>query len=217
MKSIRVAVAAAAVGMTLTACSSPMHAGAAAVVGNERISASQVNENTQVYVTALRNAKLDEQTKAALAGTTLEQAALQGTSASQLVLRNMVEVSAFRQLMARYNVQVSQTEIDNALKDPGQYPSAELRLLFSGVAPQNAREYGRVVVGVAKLQQQFGGESGQQRLLQEFSAFQPVFSPRYGVLNPQRSQENPAMFVDTGRFGKLTPPQQQQPQQQPQG
>lgn len=210
-------MAAAAVGMTLTACSSPMHAGAAAVVGNERISASQVNENTQVYVTALRNAKLDEQTKAALAGTTLEQAALQGTSASQLVLRNMVEVSAFRQLMARYNVQVSQTEIDNALKDPGQYPSAELRLLFSGVAPQNAREYGRVVVGVAKLQQQFGGESGQQRLLQEFSAFQPVFSPRYGALNPQRSQENPAMFVDTGRFGKLTPPQQQQPQQQPQG
>jgi peptidoglycan/LPS O-acetylase OafA/YrhL len=80
-------VAAAAVGMTLPACSSPMHAGAAAVVGKERISASQVNENTQVYVTALRNAKLDEQTKAALAGTTLEQAALQGTSASQLVLR----------------------------------------------------------------------------------------------------------------------------------
>ncbi|MBF8188846.1 hypothetical protein ITP53_24540 [Nonomuraea sp. K274] len=208
------AATAAAVGIALTACSSPMQAGAAAVVGSERISMSQLDEDTQAYVSALRNAKLDQQTQAQLAGNSLEEVVLQGAPASQRVLLRMTEVSAFRQLLARYNVQVSQAEIDGVLRNPGQYPSAELNLLFSGVAPQEAREYGRVVVGVSKLQQQFGGESGQQRLIQEFSAIKPVFSPRYGVLNQQRSQQNPALFVDSGRFGKVT---QQSAQPLPQG
>ncbi|MEV0165350.1 SurA N-terminal domain-containing protein [Nonomuraea fuscirosea] len=201
MKSIRVAVTAAAVVVGLTACSSPMHAGAAAVVGNERISTSELSADTRAYLAALKQNQLDEQAL--------------GVPATQVVLQRLVNVSISRQLMARYNVRVSETEIDAALKDPGQFESPQINLLANGVSPNDARDYGRVMVGLSKLQQQFGGESGQQKLSQEFASIKPVFNPRYGALNPQRSQQNPALFLDTGRFGKQTSDQAQQ--QQPQG
>ncbi|SDI84058.1 hypothetical protein [Nonomuraea jiangxiensis] len=205
MKSIRVAVATAAAGIALTACSSPMHAGAAALVGNERISTSQLNEATQDYLAALKRAKLDEQT------------ALGGIPASQFVLRGLVNVSSSRQLVDRYKIQVTPAEIDAALKNPGQFESPEINLLASGVPPRSARDYGRAVVGLTKLQQQFGGQSGQQRLVQELNSIKPIFNPRYGALNAQPSQESPGLFVDTGRFGKLTQQPAQPPAQQPQG
>ncbi|WP_084773573.1 SurA N-terminal domain-containing protein [Nonomuraea candida] len=198
MKSIRVAAVAAAGVVALTACSSPMQAGAAAVVGSERISVSRLTEDTQEYLAALKRANLDE-------------SAL-GVPANQAVLRRLVDESISRQLMVRHKVQVSETEIDTALKNPGQFESPEINLLANGVNPADARSYVRAMVGLTKLQQQFGGEAGQQRLIQEYTSIKPIFNPRYGVLNPQRSQENPALFVDTGRFGKLT--QQAQPQQQ---
>ncbi len=192
---------AAAVVVGLTACSSPMHAGAAAVVGNERISTSELSADTRAYLAALKQNQLDEQ-------------ALGGVTATQVVLQRLVNVSISKQLMARYNVRVSETEIDAALKDPGQFESPQINLLANGVSPNDARDYGRVMVGLSKLQQQFGGESGQQKLSQEFASIKPVFNPRYGALNPQRSQQNPALFLDTGRFGKQT---SDQAQQQPQG
>ncbi|MEO3872513.1 hypothetical protein ABGB18_27185 [Nonomuraea sp. B12E4] len=204
MKSIRVAVAAAAAGIALTACSSPMHAGAAAVVGNERISTNQLNDATQDYLAALKRAKLDEQT------------ALGGIPAGQFVLRGLANVSASRQLIDRYRIAVTQTEVDAALKNPGQFESPEINLLASGIPPRSAQEYGRAVVGLTKLQQQFGGQSGQQRVAKELGAIKQTFNPRYGTLNLQPSQDNPGLFVDTGRFGKLTQ-QPAQPQPQPQG
>ncbi|MEV4566892.1 SurA N-terminal domain-containing protein [Nonomuraea sp. NPDC049419] len=196
MKSIRVAVAAAAAAVALSACSSPMQAGAAAVVGNERISMNKLSDDTQAYVAALKRAQLDE-------------SAL-GVPATQAVLQRLVNVSVSKQLMARHNVQVTESEVDAVLKEPGQYQSAEVNLLANAVAPTDARDYGRAMVGLSKLQQQFG-QAGQEKLLQEFNSIKPVFNPRYGQLNQQRSQENPALFVDTGRFGKAT---QQAPQAQ---
>jgi peptidyl-prolyl cis-trans isomerase SurA len=178
-----------------------MQAGAAAVVGNERITTSQLNTDTQEYIAALKRAKLDE-------------SALGGVPASHIVLQRLVNVAASRQLIERYRVQVTQSEIDTALKNPGQFQSPEINLLASGVSPADAEDYGRVLVGLTKLQQQFGGESGRERLGKELGAIKPIFNPRYGALNPQPSQENPSVFVDTGRFGKLAPQQQQQPPQQ---
>nr|WP_171074357.1 SurA N-terminal domain-containing protein [Nonomuraea basaltis] len=191
-------MAAAAVGIALTACSSPMQAGAAAVVGNERITTSKVNADSEAYKAALKKAQLTEE-------------ALGGVPVTHVVLQRLVNVAVSNQLMARHNVQASETEIDAMLKDPGQFQSAEINLLANGVAPADARDYGRAMVGLSKLQQKFGGESGQQKLVQEFGSIKPILNPRYGALNPQRSQENPAIFLDTGRFGKPAgPPAQQQ-------
>jgi peptidyl-prolyl cis-trans isomerase SurA len=195
-------VAAAAVGIALTACSSPMQAGAAAVVGDQRITVSRLNADTESFRAALKKVQVDE------------NQAFGGIPINNVVLQRMVNVAVADQLMGRYNVRASESEIDNALKDPGQYQSAEINLLANGVVPTDARDWGRAMVGLAKLQQQFGGESGQQRLAQEFNAIKPIVNPRYGAPNTA-PQENPGIFVDTGRFGKLTatPPAQAQPPQ----
>ncbi|MDX3107809.1 SurA N-terminal domain-containing protein [Nonomuraea angiospora] len=200
MKSIRVAVAAAAVGIALTACSSPMQAGAAAVVGKERISTGQLNRDTEAYKAALKQNKLDE--------TAL------GVPVTQYVLQRLADISAARQLMARNNVQVTDKEIDAKLQDPGQYQSPQINLLALGVAPSYARDYARTAVGMAKLQQQ-AGQAGLDKLRQDFASIKTTFNPRFGVVNTNPSQENPSLFVDAGRFGKAT--SQQAQQQQPQG
>ncbi|MBE1587726.1 SurA N-terminal domain-containing protein [Nonomuraea angiospora] len=200
MKSIRVAVAAAAVGIALTACSSPMQAGAAAVVGKERISTGQLNRDAEAYKAALKQNKLDE--------TAL------GVPVTQYVLQRLADISAARQLMARNNVQVTDKEIDAKLQDPGQYQSPQINLLALGVAPSYARDYARTAVGMAKLQQQ-AGQAGLDKLRQDFASIKTTFNPRFGVVNTNPSQENPSLFVDAGRFGKAT--SQQAQQQQPQG
>ncbi|MFF4619452.1 SurA N-terminal domain-containing protein [Nonomuraea jabiensis] len=197
MKSIRVAVAAAAVGIALTACSSPMQAGAAAVVGKERISTGQLTKDAEAYKAALKQNKLDE--------TAL------GVPVSQYVLQRLADISAARQLMARNNVQVTDKEIDAKLQDPGQYQSPQINLLALGVAPSYAREYARTAVGMAKLQQQ-AGQGGLDKLRQDFASIKTTFNPRFGVVNTNPSQENPSLFVDAGRFGKATPQQAQQQQ-----
>ncbi|WP_101788148.1 SurA N-terminal domain-containing protein [Nonomuraea indica] len=198
MKSIRAAVAAAAVGaslVALTACSSPMEAGAAAVVGGERISASDLNRNVQEYEAALKRAGIQpDQLPAPI---------------TQFVLTRMANQSAFEQLAAKHNIKVSEAEVDNGLKDPGQYQSPEINLLAKGVSPADARAYLRAELGVVKLQRQFGGpedQNAQARLQQEFGAIKMVYSPRYGQFTNEQG------FVDTGRFGKLVQ-QNQQPAQ----
>ncbi|MEV4106947.1 hypothetical protein [Nonomuraea sp. NPDC049695] len=198
MKSIRVAVAAAAVGIALTACSSPMQAGAAAVVGSERISTSQLTADAESYKAALKRNNLDE--------TAL------GVPVTQYVLQRLADISAARQFMARRNVQVTDKEIDAKLQDPGQYQNPEINLLALGVAPTYAREYARTAVGMAKLQQS-AGQGGTDQLRKEFATIKTTFSPRFGVVNAQPSQENPALFVDAGRFGKAASQQAQQQQQ----
>ncbi|MFD9950057.1 SurA N-terminal domain-containing protein [Nonomuraea sp. NPDC059023] len=207
MKSIRVAVAAAAVGVALTACSSPVEAGAAAVVGGERIAAKDLNSEVQQYEKALTAARLDA-------------SALQ-VPLNQFVLFRMTNEVVYRQLAQRYKVQVSEAEIDTALKDPGQQQTPAMNLLSKGVPPGDARDFLRGELSIQKILQQLGGAQNQQaieKLRSEFTTVKVTYSPRYGQLNTQPTQENPSMFVDTGRFGKLTPTQQpQQQQQQPQG
>ncbi|GAA3258420.1 hypothetical protein GCM10020216_096950 [Nonomuraea helvata] len=190
-------MAAAAVGIALTACSSPMQAGAAAVVGSERISTSQLNTDAEAYKAALKRNNLDE--------TAL------GVPVTQYVLQRLADISAARQFMARRNVQVTDKEIDAKLQDPGQYQNPEINLLALGVAPTYAREYARTAVGMTKLQQA-AGQGGTDQLRKEFSTIKTTFSPRFGVVNAAPSQENPALFIDAGRFGKAA--SQQAPQQQ---
>lgn len=202
MKSIRVAVAAAVVGVALTACSSPMEAGAAAVVGHERISARDLNKNVQEYEAALRKVNIEPSQL--------------GVSVNQFVLSRMAEQSRQQQLADKFGVQVSDTEIDTAAQDKGEQQTAEMNLLSKGVAPANPRGYLRAMIGVNKVIEKFGGSQNQQAVEKfkvEYNAFAPVFSPRYGKIGQQG-------FVDAGRFGKA-PATTEQPgqaqQQQSQG
>ncbi|WP_327089343.1 hypothetical protein OIE66_01595 [Nonomuraea sp. NBC_01738] len=215
MKSIRVAAAAVVVGVALTACSSPVEAGAAAVINgklgdvqvSERIAAKDLNENVKEYEAALTAAKLDA-------------SALQ-VPLNQFVLFRMTNEAVYRELSAFHKVQVSEAEIDAALKNPGQQQTPEMNMLSKGVDPGNARGYLRAELSMTKIIDQFGGAQNQgaiDKLRAEFAQLKVTYSPRYGTLNAQPTQENPSMFIDTGRFGKLTPtPPAQGQQQQQQG
>jgi hypothetical protein len=194
VKLIRVAVAAVAVGITLTACSSPMEAGAAAVVGDQRISADDLTRNVVAYEAALKKANI-----------TPEQL---GVPITQFVLFRLANQSRLQQLADKHGVQVSDAEIDTALKDPGQQQTPEINLLSKGVSPSDPRGYLRAEVGVNKLAAQFGNnQQAQTELTKELNAIPLKYSPRYGTFNQ-------SAFVDGDRFGKAAAAPQ--PQQQPQ-
>lgn len=205
-------MAAAAVGLALTACSSPVEAGAAAVVGKERISADELNANVKEYEAALEKAKV-----------TPEQLGFPG-SISQIVLFQLANINQYKQVLQNAGVQVSEGEIDQFIAASTQDPqkgTLEQQMLGSGIAPSKARDYMRISVGLQKVIQQLGGgtdqaaqQRGSQKVQEATKAVPITYSPRYGAINPQRSQENPQLFVDTGRFGKLTatPPPAAQPQ-----
>lgn len=211
VKSIRVAVAAAALAVVMTACSSPMEAGSAAVVGNERISASDLTRNVQEYEAALRKA-----------GVQPDQMGLPG-SVPEVVLYQLANVKQAEQLVRKAGVRVSEGEVDQAI-DAAQQQGATLdqNMLSRGMAPSLGRDYMRISVGIQKLLQQYGGgtdeaaqQRGNERLQKEAATISISFNPRYGKINQQRTEENQALFVDAGRFGKAAEPAQ--PQQQPQG
>ncbi|WP_049557201.1 SurA N-terminal domain-containing protein [Nonomuraea sp. SBT364] len=196
-------MAAAAAGaslLALTACSTPVEAGAAAVVGNQRISAKDLNQNVREFEAALKKANI-----------TPEQL---GVPVTQFVLFRMTNQARYQQLADKHGITVTETEIEAALRQPGQQQSPEMNLLSKGVSPANARPYLRAELGAAKLIEKLGGTESQQaaaKWSEEYNAIKTQFSPRYG------SFQQDAGFVDPGRFGKPVQPPQQQQQQQQQG
>jgi hypothetical protein len=203
VKQIRVALAAAAAGaslLALTACSGPVEAGAAAVVGSERISSQDLNQNVREFEAALKKANIEP--------------GQLGVPITQFVLFRMTNQARYQQLADKHGITVTETEIDAALAQPGQQQSPEMNLLSKGVSPANARPYMRAELGAAKLVEKFGGTQNQAaaaKWSEEYNAIKPVFSPRYGSF--QQAQG----FVDPGRFGKPVQAPQAQQQQQPQG
>ncbi|HLU74063.1 MAG TPA: SurA N-terminal domain-containing protein [Nonomuraea sp.] len=196
MKSIRVAVAAAAAGVSflgLTACSTPVEAGAAAIVGNQRISASELNANVETFEDALDRANIDP--------------GQLGVPVTQFVLFRMTNQLRYQQLADKYGVKVTESEVDLALKDPGQFQDPEMNLLSKGVAPSDARDFIRAEVGATKVLDRLGGRESQEaaaKWQEEYNSVKAVFNPRYGNFQPQQG------FVDPGRFGTPAQAGQQQ-------
>ncbi|MFI6788709.1 hypothetical protein ACIBG4_15400 [Nonomuraea sp. NPDC050383] len=204
MKSIRMAVAAAAAGaslVALTACSAPMEAGAAAVVGNERISAGDLKRNVKEYDAALARTGLSAQSLGIPGSTT------------EVVLYQLANIEQAEQLVQKGKVNVTEGEVDRAITGATQQGgSFEQYMVSQGMAPSMGRRFMRISVGLQKLLSQYGGgtdqaaqQRGSERIQKEAATIPITYSPRYGVLNAQRSQENPALFVDGGRFGKAVP------------
>ncbi|MCP2348345.1 SurA N-terminal domain-containing protein [Nonomuraea roseoviolacea] len=201
MKSIRMAVAAAAAGaslVALTACSAPVEAGAAAVVGNERISAGDLKRNVKEYDAALTKT-----------GLTTQALGIPG-STTEVVLYQLANIAQAEQLVRKAKVNVTDAEVDQAIGAATQQGgSFEQYMVSQGMAPSNGRRFMRVSVGLQKLMAQYGGgtdqaaqQRGSERIQKEAAAIKITYSPRYGVVNAQRSQTSPGLFADAGRFGK---------------
>lgn len=185
------AVAVAALGVAVSACSSPVQAGSAAVVGNERISASDLNTNVK-------------QLEGALAKAQIPQSQL-GLPVTQYALLQMVNVAQFRQLASKAGTKVTDGEIDQLIASQGGLAALEKQTLAQGVPPAYTREWLGTSIAINKMMQQYGGgtdeaarQRGQQKLIEQAAAIKVTYSPRYGTFDPQKG------FVDAGRFGKPT-------------
>ncbi|MGS2647889.1 SurA N-terminal domain-containing protein [Streptosporangium sp. LJ11] len=202
MKStrIRVILAVAAAGVALTACS-PNQAGAAAVVGGERISSGELDRNVREYEAALAKAKVtpaDLQFK---------------DSVPQLVLFQLANAKQFAKVAERKGMTVTEGEIDQLVAGQGGQQKLEQQLLQNAVAPSQMRPFIRAQLLFRKLITQYGGgtdeaalQRGQEQAIKDLQAVPITWNPRYGTPNQQRSEQQPSVFVDAGRFGAPAAP-----------
>ncbi|MEU8198013.1 hypothetical protein AB0C10_29970 [Microbispora amethystogenes] len=197
MKSyrVRVAVTLAAAGIAMTACGGPVQAGSAAIIGNQRITSSQVNDE----VRALR---------ADLAANKIPEDQLQlPASLPQMVLLNMTFSRQFEELGRRKGVTASDRDIDDLAVAQGGWAQFDKVLLANGIPKDQSRAFLRAYIIRSKLAQQAGAgqdeasqQAAGQKVLQEAETTVPVkYSPRYGKYDPQQG------FVADDRFGAYQP------------
>ncbi|MCG5216865.1 SurA N-terminal domain-containing protein [Streptosporangium soli] len=200
---MRLTLAVVAFGVALTACS-PQQVGSAAIVGEERITSSRLDQVVR-------------DTQAALNSVPQAQQQMQQTI-PQMALLSLVEVSRYTQLGERNGIGATDGEVDAFLAAQGGAPKVEQTLITQGVAPEQSREYIQAFLTAQKLLAKYGGgtdeaamQRGQQQLVQELETLPVSYNPRYGKFDPQQG------FVDNGRFGKAAvqegAPQQGVPQE----
>jgi peptidyl-prolyl cis-trans isomerase SurA len=179
---VRVLLAVMAAGAALTACS-PIQAGAAAIVGQDRITSDDLNRGVEDYQNAIKTTKLPAQ-----------QAPF--SSVPQGVLLQLVDIKQYTQLAARHGVTITEGEIDNA-RAQVQGGSAQLdqTMLAQGVPPSQNRAWIRAQLGIQKLLVQAGAGSDQasqqqaeQKVLKELATIPVKVSPRFGKVDPQTGQ-----------------------------
>ncbi|WP_176728613.1 SurA N-terminal domain-containing protein [Planobispora rosea] len=198
MKStrVRVTLAVVAAGVALTACS-PSQAGAAAIVGDQRISVSELSADAKEYEAAMDKA-----------GISAAQLQLPG-SVPQALLESKVFISQLNQLGARNGITVTPAEIEALLAQALQQQQGmtlDQLAVSATVAPSELRELVRASVIQQKLMAKFGAgqdqasqQAANQKLAQEAQKAVPVTrSPRYGEPNPQGGG-----LVESNRFGAL--------------
>ncbi|MEV7007121.1 SurA N-terminal domain-containing protein [Streptosporangium sp. NPDC051022] len=197
MKStrVRVLLAVAAAGAALTACS-PGQAGAAAIVGGDRISSSELDSSVREYEGEL--AKLN---------VSPSQLQLPG-STSQIVLFQLVTAKQYTKAAESQGVTATDAEIDQEIAKLGGEGQYEQRLLQQAVAPSHAREYVKARVLINNLLAKYGGgtddasrQKGEPQVIKDLQAVPVTWNPRYGKLNTEQTQGS--LFVDAGRFGAV--------------
>ncbi|MFF4773869.1 hypothetical protein [Microtetraspora fusca] len=198
MKSYRARIAVAAglavAGLALSACSGPVQAGAAAIVGKERISSSDLDAKVRELRADLAAHKLSE-----------EQLNLGTMSVPQVILYYTANARQYAELARRKNVSVSESEIDGYITARGGQDKVDEMLLAGGVPRSMGRDTIRAVLTQQKLMSQLGAGNDQQsvqaalvKVTEEADAAVPVtFSPRYGKWDLQQG------FVADDRLGAV--------------
>ena|SRR5437868_4444927 len=184
------AVAVLAAGVALTACSAPVEAGAAAIVGDERISASTLNGKVQELESAVK--RLQVQVDPAM-------------KPAQTVLGQMVMVVRYQQILDKARVSVSDGELDQYIAAQGGTAALDPVLVAAGVAPSQVREYIRTSLAAGKLAQALGGgtdqaagQAGQAKAQALALQIKVTVSPRYGHFD-----DKVGTFAASDAFGKV--------------
>jgi hypothetical protein len=204
---VRVILAVAAAGVALTACS-PSQAGAAAIVGKDRISAGELDKNVREYEAALAKANVSA-----------SQLQFPG-SVPQVVLFQLATSAQRTKLAESKGITVTDAEIDQVISGGGGAAQYEQQMLQQAVAPSKTREFTRASLLITKLMAKYGGgtdeaaiQKGQAQVIKDLQSVPITWNPRYGTINEQRSEQQPSLFVESNRFGAVpaapaAPPQQ---------
>ncbi len=125
---LKLAAVAVAAGLALTACSGPIEAGSAAVVGDHRITTDTLDQNVAEYQKALEAAKVSP-----------DQLQLPGTL-TQAVLLQLANVSQFSQLETQNGITVTDGEVAAFYAKNNGQAAVDQILLQRGVAPGQTRD-----------------------------------------------------------------------------
>ncbi|WP_061298571.1 SurA N-terminal domain-containing protein [Herbidospora cretacea] len=190
---LKLAAVAVAAGLALTACSGPIEAGSAAIVGDHRITTDTLEQNVSEYQKALEAAKVAP-----------DQLQLPGTL-TQAVLLQLANISQFSQLETQNGITVTDGEVAAFYAKNNGQAAVDQILLQRGVAPGQTREWLKVSIGSEKLAAKLGGGTGEQQIaagqekINELAGkIRVTFSPRYGKFDPAQG------WLPNDRFG--TPP-----------
>ncbi|WP_214110725.1 SurA N-terminal domain-containing protein [Acrocarpospora catenulata] len=188
----RVLLAAAALACAAVTACSPVQVGAAATIGDQRISTQQLDNYVQEFQSALEAAKMP-----------VDQTRLPGT-VPQAVLLQLVNVRQFIKVAQNNGVFVSEGEIDAFMAQQGGDAAVNSALLGRGVPPTMVREWLRASIGAQKMIAQLGGgtdeaaaTAGQQKLAVEADKVKVEINPRYGDFDPSVG------WVQDTKFGKI--------------
>jgi hypothetical protein len=179
------AVALLAAAPVLTACGSTAHPGAAAVVGKERITVTQLQSQVSDVRDAQRSSPQAQQLIANSAR--LDQDTLVRLIQYRIVERagrdNGVEVT-------RRELQEQRAAVERA---NGGTEAVKNRFLGLGIAPDQIDQALRTDITRAKLDAKFGTVRTNDVLMRTSQKLRVDVNPRYGVWDPKRGTAQPVL------------------------
>ncbi|MCD9144527.1 SurA N-terminal domain-containing protein [Streptomyces albireticuli] len=172
------AVALLAAAPALTACGSTAHPGAAAVVGHDRITVSQL----QARVAEVREAQ-----RSSPQG---QQAAANSARLGQDTLVRLIQYRIVEKAGKDNDVTVSRRELQEQRaqveRSNGGPEAVRDRFLALGIAPDQIERALTVELVRAKLDARFGTERTNQLLMRTSDALHVDVNPRYGTWDSKR-------------------------------
>jgi hypothetical protein len=172
----------------LTACSDEAHPGAAAVVGDDRITVSQLENRVNEVRTAQRAAITDD--------AQYEQAIAQSGGLTREILNNMVLDRVLHSAAQDAGVAVSRKEVTKVRSDledqPGGVEALERDWLQTyGIPPERIDENLRLQLEAQKLAAQLGtdtsGPAFWKALSDASKKLDVDLNPRYGTWDPEKN------------------------------
>jgi hypothetical protein len=208
--SLKLAVGALAAAAVLTACGGPLKMGAAATIGDRRITIAQLDSTVARWQ--------EEFARNPRAGMLQQQAQQQNQripfdpdSPKRSALYQLIDFRIWTEVARRQGIAVTQGQIDGFLASLGGRANVAPSVLANAVPLSHTDDLVRSALTQQVLLQRFGvrpdpqgqiDPNTQQRALQQLEAayigatrqMKIVINPRYGTFDPQRVTLNPVAY-----------------------
>ncbi|MCO5992777.1 hypothetical protein [Actinoallomurus rhizosphaericola] len=201
-KPFKIMIAAALAGTALTACG-PVKTGAAALVGNDRITISKLNSTVDEWTKELPKYPAAQQI-AQQAQAQGQQVPFDPSSPQRSALYQLVDMKVWDEVARADGVSASGGQVDAIIAQNGGMPTIDANVLAQGLPTRYSRDYVKSVVLRQELMSKYGvtnatdQQSQQQALQQVAGSYQRAgrrlkleVNPRYGSFDFQHMALGP--------------------------